>query len=542
MADGLVQVPPDSTGKKVDAASLDVGANTVMRQRMVIGDDSASAQFAIVTGGALTITGTMNISAMPTVTVTGGVAISGTALVAGQVSLAAGTANIGFINNISATVNVAFAGGISLAAGTANIGFINNISATVIVAGTVSLGAGTANIGTINNISAAVAVTGTVSLGAGTNLIGAVSLAAGTAVFGTLNNISATVIVAGVVSLGAGTANIGFLNNISATVVVAGEIANGASLSTTNKPVLMGGNTSAGGAGGLMVTLLLDTSGRPILGAGTNNIGAVSNAAGTALMGAVSLAAGTANIGFINNISATVTVAGVISVGGAVNISVLPALVAGTANIGAVSLAAGTANFGTLNDISRTVQVAIGTPYILQGISTTVMTAVAGKVAHGVSVTTGDAPVQMGWRANFSAPAANISNGASFGWSDKFGRPVVVNNHPSLLPTASHGPKCVTCSTSAGIALITAPGAGLSVYITQIACTNGSSTLTRADVFQVSATASCVAQMYMAASGGGFVMNYDPPIQLLSNSGATCRVKPSVSQAIFNVHFYVGAK
>lgn len=517
MANGLVQVPPDSTGKKVDAASMDVGANTVMRQRMIIGDDSATAQFAIVTGGALTITGTMNISAMP------------------AVSLGAGTALIGAVSNAAGT---ALMGAVSLAAGTANIGFINNISATVLVAGTVSLGAGTANIGAVSNA-------------AGTALMGAVSLAAGTA-------------------------NIGFINNISATVVVAGEIANGASLSTTNKPVLMGGNTSAGGAGGLMVTLLLDTSGRPILGAGTNNIGAVSNAAGTALMGAVSLAAGTANIGFINNISATVLVAGtvslgastavigtlnnisatvivagVVSIGAGTNLMGAVSLAAGTANIGfinnisatiSVILAAGTANYGTLNDISRTVQVAIGTPYIIQGISTTVMTAVAGKVAHGVSVTTGDAPVQMGFRANYSAPAAVTSGAATFGFADKFGRQVVINNHPSLLPTASHGPKTKFCSTSAGIALIVAPGAGLSVFITELACTNGSGTLTRADVFQVSATASCLAQMYMAASGGGFVMHYDPPIQILSNSGVTCRVDPSVSKCIFNVHFYVGPK
>jgi hypothetical protein len=476
MADGLVQVPPDSTGKKVDAASLDVGANTVMRQRMVIGDDSATAQFAIVTGGALTVTGTMNISAMPTVTVTGGVAVSGTAIVAGVVGLTAGTAIIGSLKNISRTVQVAV--------GTPFI--LQGISTTVTVAGVISLG-GAVNISVFP------------ALVAGTANIGGVSLVAGTA-------------------------NIGFINNISATVIVAGETANGASLSTTNKPVLIGGNTSAGGAGGLMVTLLLDTSGRPIIGAGTNNIGAVS------------LAAGTAKIGFISKISATAIVAG------NVNISTFPALVAGTANIGAVSLAAGTAKVGFISKISATVIVAVSTPFILQGISTTVMTAVAGKVASGASVTAGDAPVQIGFRANYSAPAAVTSGAATFAFADKFGRQVVINNHPSLLPTASHGPKTKFCSTSAGIALIAAPGAGLCVYITQLACTNGSGTLTRADVFQVSATASCLAQMYMAAAGGGFVMNFDPPIQLLSNSGATCRVDPSVSKCMFNVHFYVGAK
>lgn len=110
MADGIIQVPIDGIGKKVDAASLDVGVNTVYRQRVVIGDNSASAQFAIVTGGALLTTGTFNISATASVVI------------------AAGTANIGAVSNAPGT---ALMGAVSLAAGTANIGFVNHISASV---------------------------------------------------------------------------------------------------------------------------------------------------------------------------------------------------------------------------------------------------------------------------------------------------------------------------------------------------------------------------------------------------------------------------
>ncbi len=43
MADGLIQTPPDSTGKKVDTSELTVGVNTVERQRMVIADDLNAA-------------------------------------------------------------------------------------------------------------------------------------------------------------------------------------------------------------------------------------------------------------------------------------------------------------------------------------------------------------------------------------------------------------------------------------------------------------------------------------------------------------------
>src|SRR5574337_789677 len=105
-----VQVPPDSTGKVIDTASLNVGGVTAERQRIVIGDNSATAQFAIVTAGALLITGNINVSA--TAIVAFGAPqvinnISATVVVAGVVGLTAGTAVIGDLNAISRTVQVA---------------------------------------------------------------------------------------------------------------------------------------------------------------------------------------------------------------------------------------------------------------------------------------------------------------------------------------------------------------------------------------------------------------------------------------------------
>lgn len=49
MADSFTQVAPDSTGDKIDASELTVGANTVNRQRIVLADDSAAAGLAKVT-------------------------------------------------------------------------------------------------------------------------------------------------------------------------------------------------------------------------------------------------------------------------------------------------------------------------------------------------------------------------------------------------------------------------------------------------------------------------------------------------------------
>ena len=49
MADGVIQVAPDSTGKMVDVSELTVGSNTVERQRVVIGDPTTATSLADVT-------------------------------------------------------------------------------------------------------------------------------------------------------------------------------------------------------------------------------------------------------------------------------------------------------------------------------------------------------------------------------------------------------------------------------------------------------------------------------------------------------------
>jgi len=653
-ADGFVQVPPNSTGGKVDCSSLSVAGATVVRQRVVIGDNAHSANFANVTNGALQVGGTLDN-------------ISATVTVAGTVTLGAGSNNIGTVQAISAPV--------VLAAGANNIGKINNISATVVVSGTVSLGASTANIGVLNNISATVTVAGTVSLGAGTANIGSINnisapvvLAAGTNNIGTINNISASVTVQGHVTVDAisatatcviggfldpsgnqrnlvdsanlalkvnvvaggagggivtGPHNQGvsvtagdspvlvggtdgtnarmvkvdsngnlYINNISATVTVAGNLSIGGTVGGTSATagssftliggtdgslaraiktdangnlvinnisatVTVAGNLTVGGTtgatsytagssftmiggmdGSLARGLLMDSSGHAIisgtvaLAGGSNNIGTINN-----ISAGVVLAAGSANIGTINNISANVTVQGTVSLG------------AGTANIGtinnisaAVSLAAGSNNIGSINNISANVNVVLqaGTANIgsINNISAAVV--VAGQVAAGASITAGNSPVLMGGRVKLSASTTAAAKDCQWTWMDKAGRMIVQLNHPSLAPSASHGPKTVTISTSASVALIAAPGSGLVAYVDSIMVTNGSATLTRADIYEASGTATPVVAGYLAASGGGFVNKFDPPWRVSANTALNARVKPNVSKCLFVIHFHVG--
>lgn len=616
MADSVIQVPADSTGKKVDTSQITVAGQSVERQRIVIASDTNSIGVALVlpSNPGFTDMGLV-VRNIP----------SGTQEVSGAISLATGTQVIGSINNISATVTVA--GTIFLGASTANIGTLNNISATVIVAGKISLGDSTANIGTLNNISATV----NVAIAAGTNNIGAVSLGAGTSNIGFINNISATVVcglsyviektsnsqvqvgdsanaalrvnvVAGSAAGPANTDNTTYSTGVtnvvpsgyiffsaSATTVTDGRVAaariteyrgvhtnmrtdGGVKMDDSTNSALRVSIVSGGGTGGtaaadraaftesttqltpaggvfsetrnavvedtvaaLRITNqaglhvnLRDSGGTEItssnplsvkverqsatvstvLVAGTANIGAVSLGAGTANIGAVSLGAGTAKIGYIQKISATATVVNA----------------AGTALMGAVSLAAGTANIGFINNISATIAcvLAAGSNNIgtINNISSTIYVRLAYVLEAGTQ-----SPVQVGDSLN-AAIRVNIV-------ADTFATAV------TAVMSTSHGPKCVTASTSANVTMIAGPGAGLSIYITQLMCSNASATGTKARIGTSASIATVV--NFMAASGGGFVFNFDPPWKLSASEAALCSVKPNADAGLFTVNYYVAA-
>lgn len=254
----------------------------------------------------------------------------------------------------------------------------------------------------------------------------------------------------------------------------------------------------------------------------------------------VVLAAGVANFGVLNNISATVTVAGV------------------------VGLTAGTAVIGDINAISRTVQVAIGTPFTVNNISAAVVLGAGAanigtinNISAAVGLAAGAA--NIGFINNISATVlvaaaiTAISNGVSIAINaisagvtigvNSISATVtiaIVRNYASLtVNSASRGPRMVLASTSANVTLVAAPGAGLAVYVTMVGASNASGTNTRGR-FGTSATVGAL-QMMMAASGGGFVMQLDPPWKLSANEAFVCSVKPNVSEGMFNCHFFVAS-
>lgn len=553
---GYIQVPPDSTGKQVDMVSATVGGVSVARQVFALANAAdgqtiaevvaasastgavgvvvrpTTATVALVTGATVTLSGPVDISAMPaitgsvginsigTVTVTGGVAISGTAQVA-----------------IGTAINV---NPIALSAGAANIGFINHISRTCVVAGVVSLGAGTAVIGDLNAISR------TVQVAVGTPF--------------TLNNISATVnTVARLVTGGAYDNTAGDALKV---LIVGGGTGGGTVTLSSGATVRGFFDSSAGSTTLVRVGDSANSALRVNVVAGGTGGGTIDRISATTIVaGVVSLGAGTANIGTINDISRTVQVA----IGTPFTINNISAAVAVT---GTVSLGAGTANIGDLNAISRTVQVAVGTPFTLQGISTTVTVAGVVSLGAGASVGALITGVSNGVAINISTMPAitgsiginSISAGVSIAINAiSAGVTIGINSISATVNTnlvavsagvaintqarapavmsASRGPRCVTASTSANVTLIASPGAGANIYIKQIGFHNFSTTFTAMRV----GTSASVQTIVVAAqsSGGGAVYNFDPPWMLSASEAALCSVKPNANYGVFNVQFYV---
>lgn len=500
MADGTIQVPPDSTGSKVDGASLPVGGNTVIRQRMVIGDNSATAQFATVTGGALLVQHNS------------GIAISGT------VALAAGAANIGTINGISATLSTV------LAAGTANIGTINAISAAVVLA------AGAANIGTINGISATVN-TSTVVTGfsdpSGTtrnvvdsaNLALRVNVVAGAA--SGPSTIDNTTFSTGATTL----AGAGFIFfSASATVVTDGRMAAGRITDARGQHVNLRNNagTEIGTAATPLSVKVENQSATVsvVLAAGTANIGTLNNISATL---AAVLAAGTANIGTINNISA------------------------------AVVIAAGAANIGFINHISATINTSTYIGGFRDNSGNTIQIVDSANIALRVAGygTLGSLPI--GGFIDGSGQNRNLVDSANLALRVTVTTPLNINAISQTVtvvtalpwvvaqPSASHGPLTIVASTSAQSTLIAAPGAGLHVYITELVLTNAGTVLTGA---QVGPTGSA-GQVTMIVPANGVAparMAFDPPWKLQSNTAAVCKLDPSPGgNFYFVVNFFVAA-
>lgn len=272
-------------------------------------------------------------------------------------------------------------------------------------------------------------------------------------------------------------------------------------------------------------------------GSGTAEVVVVTNAAPAGTdMGLVVRHAGTATVAGTVNVNGGVAISGTAQV--AISTPFTVNNISATVVVsGLVGLTAGTAVIGDINAISRTVQVAVGTPFTVNNISATV------TVAGNVNISTMPAvTIAAGQTINDISRTVNVAIGTPFtiqGISTTVTTVVSTIRKASEVPSVSHGPRCVTASTSANVSFVAAPGVGLAIYVTSLAASNAGAVGSRARVGS-SATPGNVT-MFMASAGGGFVMQFEPPWQLSANEALLCSVKPNTSDGLFNVHFFVAS-
>ena len=160
---------------------------------------------------------------------------------------------------------------------------------------------------------------------------------------------------------------------------------------------------------------------------------------------------------------------------------------------------------------------------------------VVGDVAAGVAAAGN--PVLVAARANANEPTAVADAESTYLWADLQGRLVVTKNFPAAVAVDStHGPKTTTLTGTGDVALVVAPGAGQSIYVTHITGSNTSSTGVRLD-FKDGTTSR--KEMFLAADGGGAVIPFDPPWKITANTAFNGALSAAVTDVRVGTHYFV---
>ena len=321
-----------------------------------------------------------------------------------------------------------------------------------------------------------------------------------------------------------------YVELLSGVAKIAGDAANGLDVDVTRLPALVAGSANIGDVDVLTVPAPLSTTGggteatalRVTLATDSTGVLSVDDNGGSLTVDAATLplptGAATAalqtqpgvDIGdvTVNNAAGaaavnvqdggnSLTVDGSVSITGAVDTELTTADLdtgAGTdtrAVVGLVGSASGGAavipgsatdgllvNLGANNDVTATLVAGgdvdiltiaagdnnIGNVAIVTGPTGATAFAVQGTVAH--DDVDAQNPVKIGGKANANEPTAVADGDRVDGWFDRLGRLVVLPGHPSPeAPVTANG-------SAAGLSVIAAPGAGLSLYICKGVVTN----------------------------------------------------------------------
>lgn len=161
---------------------------------------------------------------------------------------------------------------------------------------------------------------------------------------------------------------------------------------------------------------------------------------------------------------------------------------------------------------------------------------IGGLAAHDAAVAGN--PVLLGARSNENEPTDVSADGEAVHlWATRKGALIVYQNFPpNVAATGTHGPNTSTLTTTSDVALVAAPGASLSVYVASVDCSNTSATLTRVDLKDGTTIRAAFA---VAASGGGFVREFNPPWKITANTAVNAALGTAVTDVRCNTHFYV---
>jgi hypothetical protein len=112
---------------------------------------------------------------------------------------------------------------------------------------------------------------------------------------------------------------------------------------------------------------------------------------------------------------------------------------------------------------------------------------------------------------------------------------------PTGVASATHGPLSTTLSDADAHTVLAAPGAGLALYVTQIALWNSSSVFTIVSALEGPGGPTRLAAALAATAGAGFVKPYAPPWELPANTALVLQAAVAVSLVLVNLDFYVGS-
>jgi len=167
-----------------------------------------------------------------------------------------------------------------------------------------------------------------------------------------------------------------------------------------------------------------------------------------------------------------------------------------------------------------------------------------GAIAHD-AVDAGK-PLKIGGKATSGVPTAVATADRVDAFFDLLGRFVTSPYMPPQVRNADVvGPKTVTLTATTNAAVLAAPGAGLSLHITRIKVGNTSATLSRIDLVEGgtdgASDGTIVDSMPLAASGGGYTFDFDPPYKLPANTAFKARLGVGVTDIRLNLMYYTSA-